>query len=196
LTWVFLGGEVVVDYALRLKKELPGTVWVSAYCDDVFAYVASRRVLAEGGYEADYSMLNYNQPGPWLPEVEDVLVRRVHQLLRPNDELEPKSPQAALKTLFPPPDLQVFDAQLRLWVLEMRDYPTGVDGRAGGRVKILTDTDGDGRYDRATVFLDKLSYPSGLLPWGRGAFVIDAPELFFAEDTIFAFCRTEDTFNW
>ncbi len=199
LTWVFLGGEVVVDYALRLKKELPGTVWVSAYCDDVFAYVASRRVLAEGGYEADYSMLNYNQPGPWLPEVEDVLVRRVHQLLRPNDELEPKSPQAALKTLFPPPDLQVelaaseplvedpvciaFDAQLRLWVLEMRDYPTGVDGRPGGRVKILTDTDGDGHYDRATVFLDKLSYPSGLLPWGRGAFVIDAPELFFAEDT-------------
>ncbi len=199
LTWVFLGGEVVVDYALRLKKELPGVPWISAYCDDVFAYVASRRVIAEGGYEADYSMLNYNQPGPWLPEAEDVLVRRVHQLLKPNREHDPTPPQQALKTFQLPPDLELqlaaaeplvedpvclaFDAQLRLWVLEMRDYPTGVDGRPGGRVKILTDTDGDGRYDRAVVFLDNLSYPSGLLPWGRGAFVIDAPELFFAEDT-------------
>ncbi len=199
LTMVFLGGEVVVDYALRLKRELPGKVWVSAYCDDVFAYVASRRVVQEGGYEADYSMLNYNQPGPWLPEVEDVLVRRVHQLLEPNDEEEPKGPQQALATLYVAPGLRVelaaceplvedpiciaFDKHLRLWVLEMRDYPTGKDGRPAGRVKILTDTDADGHYDQATVFLEGLSYPSGLLPWGPGAFVIDAPELFFAEDT-------------
>ncbi len=77
---VFLGGEVVVDYALRLKKELPGVVWISGYCDDVFAYVASRRVIAEGGYEVDFSMVFYNQPGRWKPEVEEVLVGTVHRL--------------------------------------------------------------------------------------------------------------------
>ncbi|MFM8893456.1 MAG: neutral/alkaline non-lysosomal ceramidase N-terminal domain-containing protein, partial [Planctomycetia bacterium] len=50
--WVFLGGEVVVDFAVRLKSELGcGRTWVAAYSNDVMAYVASRRVLAEGGYE-------------------------------------------------------------------------------------------------------------------------------------------------
>src|SRR5262249_44767231 len=61
--WVALGGEVVVDYARRLKKELPeelkmqGTVWVAGYANDVMAYIPSERVLAEGGYEADSSMI-------------------------------------------------------------------------------------------------------------------------------------------
>ena len=82
LTMVFLGGEVVVDYARRLKKELPGTVWVSAYCDDVFAYVASRRVIGEGGYEVDFSMVYYNQPGRWRKDVEEVLIGTVHRLAK------------------------------------------------------------------------------------------------------------------
>jgi len=52
LTWVLLGGEMVVDYSLRLKEELgrPGT-WVAGYTNDVMAYIPSRRVLDEGGYE-------------------------------------------------------------------------------------------------------------------------------------------------
>ncbi len=51
LTWLFLGGEVVVDYSLRLKSELGPNTWVSSYSNDVMAYIPSRRVLAEGGYE-------------------------------------------------------------------------------------------------------------------------------------------------
>ena len=52
LTFVALGGEVVVDYALRLKHELGSRgLWVAAYANDVMAYIPSRRVLAEGGYE-------------------------------------------------------------------------------------------------------------------------------------------------
>ncbi len=82
LTMVFLGGEVVVDYALRLKKELASPVWVSAYCDDVFAYVASRRVIGEGGYEVDFSMVYYNQPGRWRKDVEEVLIGTVHRLAK------------------------------------------------------------------------------------------------------------------
>jgi hypothetical protein len=79
---VALGGEVVVDYALRLKKELgPGGVWVAGYCNDVFAYVPSRRVLDEGGYEAGGAMIYYGQPGPFATEVEEVLVRRVRDLV-------------------------------------------------------------------------------------------------------------------
>jgi hypothetical protein len=82
VTLVALGGEVVVDYALRLKKELGGDgVWVAAYSNDVFAYVPSRRVLEEGGYEPDVSMIYYGHPGPFAPEVEEALVGKVRELV-------------------------------------------------------------------------------------------------------------------
>ncbi len=83
LTLVALAGEVVVDYALRLKRELgPDKLWVAAYCNDVFAYIVSRRVLEEGGYEPVTSMVYYGLPGPWAPEVEETLIRKAHQLVR------------------------------------------------------------------------------------------------------------------
>ena len=82
LTMVFLGGEVVVDYALRLKKELPGErVWVTAYANDVFGYLASERVRSEGGYEVDYSMVFYNQPGRWSSGTEEIVIGRVKELV-------------------------------------------------------------------------------------------------------------------
>ena len=82
VTLVALGGEVVVDYALRLGKELGGDgLWMAAYANDVFAYVPSRRVLEEGGYEPVVSMLYYAHPGPFAPEVEDVLVAAVHRVV-------------------------------------------------------------------------------------------------------------------
>jgi hypothetical protein len=79
---VALGGEVVVDYDLRLKKEL-GTekLWVAGYCNDVMAYIASKRVLKEGGYEGGGSMIYYGQPGPWAEPVEDLIIGRVHKML-------------------------------------------------------------------------------------------------------------------
>ncbi|HJT76861.1 MAG TPA: neutral/alkaline non-lysosomal ceramidase N-terminal domain-containing protein [Gemmataceae bacterium] len=82
--WVALGGEVVVDYDLRLKKELAGgpTVWVTGYANDVMAYIPSRRVLREGGYEADSSMIYYGLPTKWSPAIEDLIVGKVHDLVR------------------------------------------------------------------------------------------------------------------
>lgn len=73
----------------------------------------------------------------------------------------------------------------KLWVVEMADYPLGMDGKGkpGGRVRYLEDTDGDGRYDRSTVFLDGIPFPTGVLPWRKGVLVTAAPSLFYAEDT-------------
>lgn len=73
----------------------------------------------------------------------------------------------------------------RLWVCEMHDYPMGEDGKytPGGRIKILKDTDGDGRYDQATLFLDGLSFPTGIMAWRKGALVCAAPQVIYAEDT-------------
>jgi hypothetical protein len=82
MTLVALSGEVVVDYDLRLKKELgPDGLWVAGYCNDVFAYVPSRRVLEEGGYEAADAMIYYGHPGPFAPEVEETLIRKVRELV-------------------------------------------------------------------------------------------------------------------
>lgn len=80
---VALGGEVVVDYSLRLKRELgrDGT-WVLGYCNDVMAYIPSLRVLNEGGYEGCTSMPLYGLPGKWSPEVEERIVAAVHRLVR------------------------------------------------------------------------------------------------------------------
>lgn len=82
LTMVSLGGEVVVDYAYRLRRELPDEkLWVSAYCNDVFAYVPSMRILTEGGYEADFNLIYYGIPYRFAPQVEDTLVKAVKTLV-------------------------------------------------------------------------------------------------------------------
>ena len=80
LTWAALGGEVVVDYSLRLKKELGRDgVWVAGYTNDVMAYIPSLRVLKEGGYEGGGAMLYYGLPAVWGPKIEDLIVAAVHE---------------------------------------------------------------------------------------------------------------------
>lgn len=82
----------------------------------------------------------------------------------------------------------------RLWVAEMHDYPLGVPGddvsakdydkfRPGGRVSVLEDTDGDGRYDKSTVFADKLTMPNGVMVWRKGVLVTSANAVLYLEDT-------------
>ncbi len=83
LTLVTLGGEVVVDYALRLRRDFPGDhVWPVGYANDVFGYVPSRRVLDEGGYEGGGALLYYGRPGPFDATVED----RIFTALESPDE--------------------------------------------------------------------------------------------------------------
>jgi len=83
LTLVALSGEVVVDYSLRLKRELPGApVWVAGYSNDVFGYVPSRRVLGEGGYEAGDAMRYGSLPGPFADDIEDTIVSTVLRLAK------------------------------------------------------------------------------------------------------------------
>jgi putative membrane-bound dehydrogenase-like protein len=209
LAMVFLAGEVVVDYARRLKHDFdPARLWVTAYANDVPCYIPSRRILAEGGYEAEGAMVYYARPARLAPSVENDIVRAVHALLptsfRTKTSLEefppPKSPADAPKTLKVDGDAQIelvaaeplvqspvaidWDLKGRLWVVEMIDFPDGLhdNGRPGGRVKVLEDTDRDGRYDKATVFLDNLPQPQGLMCWRGGVLVCAAPRILYATD--------------
>lgn len=78
--WVALGGEVVVDYVNRLQERLSPGVWVAGYANDVMAYIPSRRVWEEGGYEAG-AFAVYGLPAVrWQPEIEDRILAEVQRL--------------------------------------------------------------------------------------------------------------------
>jgi hypothetical protein len=81
LLMINMGGEVVADYAARFKKDFgSGRIWINAYSNDVACYIASRRVIREGGYEADASMYCYDKPSPLAETVEDDIVDTVREL--------------------------------------------------------------------------------------------------------------------
>ena len=83
LTFLALGGEVVVDYSLRAKREFPGeNLVVAGYCNDVMCYIPSLRVLREGGYEAVDSMVAYGRPGPFAENVEETIFRAVDDVMK------------------------------------------------------------------------------------------------------------------
>lgn len=81
LVLVALGGEPVVDYALRLQSELAGpVVWVAGYCNDMFGYLPSRRVQAEGGYEAGRALLWSALPAPFTDTAEERVIAAARRL--------------------------------------------------------------------------------------------------------------------
>ena len=82
LAIVFLGGEVVADYSLRLKAELDRKrVWINSYANDVPCYIPSERVLKEGGYEGGDAMIFHDWASPFLPGLERRIIDEVHYQL-------------------------------------------------------------------------------------------------------------------
>ncbi|HEY2573783.1 MAG TPA: neutral/alkaline non-lysosomal ceramidase N-terminal domain-containing protein, partial [Verrucomicrobiaceae bacterium] len=116
-------------------------------------------------------------------------------------ESAPLPPEESLKKIHVPDGFEVelvaaeplvldpvafdWDERGRLWVVEMADYPLGMDGhgKPAGRVRILEDTDGDGRYDKSSIFADDLNFPTGILCWRGGCLVTAAPDVLFLKDT-------------
>ncbi len=151
-----------------------------------------------GAWFHDHTMWVQNED---TAQLKDVVDRRTFKELLAGQLTPPKSPAESLAAMRVRPGFKVelvaseplvespiaFDwgADGKLWVVEMVDYPLGLDGKGkpGGVVKFLEDTKGDGCYDKATVFLDGLSFPNGIIPWRKGVIVSAPPEVFYAEDT-------------
>ncbi|WP_417389904.1 neutral/alkaline non-lysosomal ceramidase N-terminal domain-containing protein [Gimesia sp.] len=92
LTLVAICGETVVDYSLRLQRELKTgagnsgngdkepVIWVAGYSNNVFGYLPSLRVLKEGGYEGNRAMIYTSYPGPFAESVEQRVVSKIKDL--------------------------------------------------------------------------------------------------------------------
>ncbi len=109
----------------------------------------------------------------------------------------PYSPRQALETFQVPPGFRVelvaaepeiadpvamaFDERGRLFVVEMPGYP--LETRPLGRVKLLEDTDGDGRFEKSTLFTEGLGFANGVMPWKGGVLVTTAPDVVYFADT-------------
>jgi putative membrane-bound dehydrogenase-like protein len=133
--------------------------------------------------------------------LKDLVDRRSFVALLGDTEPTARSPEASLKSWQPRPGFTVELAAAeplvqspifvtwgpdgRMWVVEMGDYPQGLDGKykPGGKIKYLEDTNGDGKYIKATTFLEGVNFPTSVIPWRKGVIVTAAPEIFYAEDT-------------
>lgn len=87
--WIGLGAESVVDYSLRFQKDYGPNTWVLGYTDDMLAYIPSRRVWEEGGYEGGARLYEYGRPAlRWSGDVEDRITAAVARLMK---EVNPPS---------------------------------------------------------------------------------------------------------
>ena len=211
LAWVFLPGEVVVDYALRLKQELDGArVWLNAYANACPGYVPSERILREGGYEGGGAMVYYDIPGAYAAGLEQTICETVLGQLKDKfapvvdvaktNGVRPLAPSKALlslkttagyrvelaaaEPLIESPVAIAFGPAGRLWVAEMNDYPQGrAEGESGGQIRCVYDDNQDGQFDRSEIFLTGIPFPTGVTVWRNGLLVCAAPDVLYAEDT-------------
>src|SRR4051794_12514971 len=114
---------------------------------------------------------------PRIPALEPAAALRSFQL-HAGFHLEP----AAVEPLVTDPVSVCYDADGRLYVVEMRGYPYP-EKRPTGRVTRLDDQNGDGRFDSKTAFVDGLSWPTGIAPYEGGVFIAVAPDILYAKDT-------------
>lgn len=212
LAMLFLAGEVCVDYALRLKREFDrDRLWINAYANDFCSYIPSERLLTEGGYGGGAEMVYFGVPTTLKPGLEELIVDEIHRQVpeefsaiadpKKTSGSRPLPPEQSRAAIEVPEGLKVelmaseplvvdpvaidFGPDGKLWVCEMHDYPEGLDGnyQAGGRIRYLEDSTGDGRFDRSILFAEGLPFPTEVKVWRKGVLVCAAPDVLYLEDT-------------
>jgi putative membrane-bound dehydrogenase-like protein len=111
----------------------------------------------------------------------------------------PLSPEEAIAKMQLPPGFKVesiinepalvnptsftFDERGRIWVTESVEYPRAAAGKGQDRVKIFEDTDGDGKFEKSTIFKDGLNIPCGVVMGNGGVYITNSPDILFLKDT-------------
>jgi putative membrane-bound dehydrogenase-like protein len=114
---------------------------------------------------------------PRTPPVEPEHVQETFKI-KPGFRLE----LAAEEPLVVDPIALSFDENGRMFVVEMRDYSERRDEHLG-RIRMLEDTDGDGRFDKSTVYADNLPWPTAVICYNGGVFVAATPDILYFKDT-------------
>ncbi|MHB1557813.1 MAG: PVC-type heme-binding CxxCH protein, partial [Isosphaeraceae bacterium] len=144
------------------------------------------------------ALLSCGEPPPVLAQDRGAPAAVIpHNQDRPPNP--PRSPAEAARAMTVPPGFAVevvaaepdivnpvamtFDERGRVWITESLEYPRHAPGRGRDRVKVIEDTDGDGKADRFTVFADGLNIPSGIAVGHGGVWVANSPDLLFLRDT-------------
>jgi putative membrane-bound dehydrogenase-like protein len=205
---VFLAGEICVDYALELKRALDGErIWLHGYSNDFCGYIPSERLLREGGYGGGAETVYFDLPNILRPGMEAAILDEVRRqtpgafrVAEGTQGIAPRSPEDSLLRMQTHERLRVelvaaepliadpvaidFGPDGRLWVAQMPDYTREVNDEftPQGVVRVLSDDDGDGDFDRGLDFLDGLRFPTDVKVWRDGVLVCDAPEILFAAD--------------
>ena len=202
---VYLNGQPTADISGEAETTLPANVpdifvggrndrfaGFEGKVDEVSLY---DRALSPAEIEEHYKRSGFDiaTPGPpEPPETNASLPEPESQPLSPAESLAAIHVQdgyevelVASEPLVRDPVAIAWDAAGRLWVAEMADYPLGMDGKGkpGGRIRVVEDTNGDGRYDQSHVFTEGLPYPTGVLPWKQGVLITAAPNILYAADT-------------
>ena len=196
------GDEATVWLNGKTEPEIDGTLEVTAReSRDFFLGARSDDFAPLAGRLAEVTL--FDRPlGP--EEAAALFAASAQEAGKPSavavEEEGPRSPDQTQAGIRVPPGYRVelvasepevldpvafdWDAQGRLWVVEMADYPSGMDGNGapGGRVRVLQDRDGDGRYESSRLFADGLSFPNGIAVWHEGVVVTAAPQILFLRD--------------
>lgn len=138
----------------------------------IIACAAALLPIAQGA-EPDASAADLPRPLPVEPGAAIATFQ-----LRPGIRAE----LAAAEPLVVDPIAMCFDEDSRLFVVEMRDYSERRDERLG-RIRLLEDSNGDGRMDKSTIFAENLPWPTALIWYDGGLFVGSTPDILYLKDT-------------
>ncbi|HVX63109.1 MAG TPA: PVC-type heme-binding CxxCH protein [Pirellulales bacterium] len=160
---------------MTFVRRLASLAVLAALVSSSMAVVSSRaqeRPAKENAAETDYSA-----ELPRIAPVEPADAVKTFQV-QPGFRVE----QLAAEPLVNDPVAMCFDENGRLYVVEMRGYSEQPDEMLS-QIRLLEDADGDGRFDKSTVFADKLSWPTAVIAYGGGVYIGDAPDILYCKDT-------------
>ena len=145
-------------------------------CLLAFRYSLAVGLMALGGADLNAEPKVDGAELPRLPPTEPADALATFRV-KPGFKIE----QVAAEPLVSDPVAIAFDERGRLFVAEMRGYSERRDD-ALGRIRLLTDTDRDGYFDHSVVFADGLRWPTGLICWRGGVFVVASPDILYCPD--------------
>ncbi len=207
LRLVFVAGEHARETEAVLRDAAGASgAWIVTRANAALGAIPRPEAAEREGAALPEGQIGSDHPARWSKDAIPTLARALTRLaenvgrsrVKPPPALSPAEGLASLETLdgltvelvasepeVVDPVAIAFDAELRLYACEMRDYPLGPgDGLpADGRVRRLLDRDRDGRYEESTIFADKVPYANGIACWQGGVFVTAETQILYLSDS-------------